>query len=209
MIPAGAGSADINDTAYSISDSISPWNGPVIGLLDQSSTHWILFHVVPFLAVALARAQYVIEEFFLPDRPPLPSARARFVYWSIFPFLHEHWQRFSRQFRPAKEMHMIRHDDIAPNRPAVAIMRVAPFIAHYGCNFICRQDRSSSERAGGDEINGLIDPDAFKSTQMFMHSIVCSRHRRCRLAQIDKSNRLPDRDHRSRLQRPPQFSIGR
>ena len=52
-------------------------------------------------------------------------------------------------------MHMVRHDDIAPERPTVAIMRIAPFVGQHGCNFICSEDASSSERAGGDEIDGL------------------------------------------------------
>jgi hypothetical protein len=68
--------------------------------------------------------------------------------------LLEHWQRFGIQFRPAKEMHMIRHDDIAPDHPAMAVMRIAPFIADDGCDFICGQNRSSSQGAGRDEING-------------------------------------------------------
>jgi hypothetical protein len=43
---------------------------PLIKLLNQSSTHWILFYVFPFLAVALRRAQNMIKKFFLPN----PSA---------------------------------------------------------------------------------------------------------------------------------------
>ena len=33
-----------------------------------------------------------------------------------------------------KEMHMIRHDNIASDRPAMAIMRSPPFSHEYRCN---------------------------------------------------------------------------
>ena len=67
------------------------------------------------------------------------------------------------------------YDDIAPDRPAVAIMRIAPFVDQYVCNVICSQDRASSECARGHEINGPVDPDALKPTQMLMHCVMCRR----------------------------------
>ena len=91
--------------------------------------------------------------------------------------MHEDGQRFGIQLCTTKEMHMVRHDDIAPDRPAVAIMRTAPFVAQESCNLTCSQDGSSSERAGGDEINWLVDPDAFKPTQMLVHLVICSPRR--------------------------------
>src|SRR5881296_2023656 len=102
----------------------------------------------------------MVEELLLPNSSSnLQLARHSFTA-PLLPSLHEDWQRVGIQFRPAKEMHVIRHDDVASNRPAMVIMRAEPFIAHYGCNFICCEDRSSSQGAGSDEINGVIDPDA-------------------------------------------------
>ena len=88
----------------------------------------------------------MIKKFFLPDSSvlfqagitdPGYSELARHSFTApMLPFLHEDWQRFGIQFRPAKEMHMIRHDDVAPNRPPMATMRITPFLQEYRRNLV-------------------------------------------------------------------------
>jgi len=34
-----------------------------------------------------------------------------------------------------KRMHMVGHDDIAPDRPAMAIMGISPLVNQYCCDF--------------------------------------------------------------------------
>ena len=80
----------------------------------------------------------MIEEFVLPERSTLFQAGitnpdcsdlARHSFTRpLLPFLHEDSQRFSRELCTTKEMHMIRHDNIASDRPAMAIMRSPPFL---------------------------------------------------------------------------------
>ena len=96
-------------------------------------------------------------------------------------------------------MLLVRHDHIAPDGPTVTLVRTAPFVGQYGCNFIRSQDGSSSERARGDEINGLIDPDTFKPTQMLVHWSSVDAIDDAGDLEL-QSNQLPGRDHRSQLQ---------
>lgn len=134
-VVAGIGDPGL-EAGYDINDSISPWNGQSSDFFTNPARTGS-FHVFPFLAVALARAQNMVEEFFLPDRSTLfqdgttnpdcsDLARNSFAR-PLFPFLHKDSQRFSRELCTTEKMHVVRHDDIAPNCPSMAIVRIAPF----------------------------------------------------------------------------------
>ena len=65
---------------------------------------------------------------------------------------------------------MIGHDDISPNSPSMTFMSRPPlFLENSGC-FVSSENSFSSIDARGDVIDRKIDPNAFKPSQMFMHS---------------------------------------
>jgi hypothetical protein len=54
-------------------------------------------------------------------------------------------------FRPAEEMHMVRHDDVTTNRPTMTFARAFPFVdQHAGGGFMC-ENISPVSCAGCDE----------------------------------------------------------
>ena len=81
------------------------------------------------------------QESSLRQRLPNSSSNLQLARHSftapLFPFLHKHWKRFSAELCTTKQMHMVGHDDIAPDGPPVAIMRITPFVGQYGCSLIC------------------------------------------------------------------------
>ena len=78
----------------------------------------------------------MIEELFLPDGSQQVQLAPDTFTGPLLPCPHEGWQRFVTQLRRTKEMHVIRHDDIAADRPAMAIMRVPPFVDQDTGNFV-------------------------------------------------------------------------
>ena len=78
-------------------------------------------------------------------------------------------------------MQMVRHNDIAPDRPSVSIMSSLQLLNHYGSNFFRYQNGSSFESARCDEIDRAVDPDTLEPAKMLTHSPICngdrSRHR--------------------------------
>jgi hypothetical protein len=69
-------------------------------------------------------------------------------------------------------MHMIRHDNVPTDHPAVPRMGRTPFLHEdLGC-FATRENRFSMTDARSDEINRKIDPNVLKPSQMFMHHVV-------------------------------------
>jgi hypothetical protein len=90
-------------------------------------THGVVANIVPLFTIALGRAQRVIEKLFLPDK-------TRYAKLTLDPFAdpfvpkpHEDCERLPVKFWPAEKMHVIRHNDITANRPAVTRTRRAPF----------------------------------------------------------------------------------
>lgn len=87
----------------------------------------------------------MVEEFFLPQPCTVPWAGitdpgyrklTRYAFTRpFFPPLQEDWQTFGMQLCPTKEMHMIWHYDIAPDCPAMPIMRMPPLLEQNRRNF--------------------------------------------------------------------------
>ena len=71
-------------------------------------------------------------------------------------------------------MNMVRHDDIAPNSPAMtSVSRPPLFHENSGCVVLSKNSLSVTD-ARGDVIDRKLDPNAFEPSQMFMHSGVYS-----------------------------------
>ena len=70
----------------------------------------------------------MIKELSLPDRSRLLQFAHHSLTGPFLPPLHEGRQCLGAQLRRTKEVDMIRHDDIAADRQAMAIMRVPPFV---------------------------------------------------------------------------------
>ena len=94
--------------------------------LATTCAQWIVAHVTPFLIIALARPQNVIEKFSLPYVARNPQLARHTFTRPLLPELHELWQRLRVQFRRTKKMHVIRHYDISADRPAMALVRGLP-----------------------------------------------------------------------------------
>ena len=72
-------------------------------------------------------------------------------------------------FRPAEEMHMVRHDDVTTNRPMMTFARVFPFVnQHTGGGFICKNS-TPIFCANCDEIDWGLNPNTIETTQMLVH----------------------------------------
>jgi len=117
----------------------------------------------------------VIKKFALPQRcsrgrRPRLSQRAYRATSPTLPITNKVGQSLCAYFRSAKEVNMIGHDDISPNSPSMTFMSRPPlFLENSGC-FVSSENSFSSIDARGDVIDRKIDPNAFKPSQMFMHS---------------------------------------
>src|SRR5437868_14102244 len=146
---------------------------PFISACNQAGTHGVLPHVIPLLTIALARAQHVIKELFLPDSSGEIELARYPLACPLLPCPHKERQFLRIQFGSAKEMNMIGHDHIAANCPTVTIVRIPPFIGQNPRNFIGSENWPAFKSARCDEIGRPIDPNAFEPAQMFAHYYCC------------------------------------
>src|SRR6266550_106483 len=116
----------------------------------------------------------MVKELFLPRGSGQVQLPRHPLTGPFLPSLHKDWQRLSVQLRRTKEVHMLRHDDIAADRPAVAIMRGPPFFDQNTGDCVRRQNCSPTKGARRDEIDRPIDPDAFEPAQMLVHLYICT-----------------------------------
>ena len=148
-----------------------PLKWPIVDFGHQSSAKRIFPHVLPFLTVALARSQNMIEEFSLPDGQRKSLLANNTFARPLLPKLHELGQWFCLQFARTEEVHVIRHDDITADRPAMSAACVLPFL-NQNCSRLCRRKNWPMFRcAGRDEVDGLIDPNSIESAQVTMHAL--------------------------------------
>jgi hypothetical protein len=89
-----------------------------------------------------------------------------------FPIPNKFRQRFRIQFRSTEKMCVIGHNDVAANGPAVSIMSRAPFINKYFGDIVASENFPAILGARCYEINRRINPNAPKSSQMFVHVAV-------------------------------------
>ena len=90
-------------------------------------------------------------------------------------------------FRPAKEMHVVRHDNVATNRPTMTFARTLPFFDQHAGSGFMGENVSPISCAYCDKINWWFDPDTSKTAQMFVHKRE-SRHR-CGIEAKSRSRR--------------------
>jgi len=64
---------------------------------------------------------------------------------------------------------VIRHDDVTPNRPPVAIASGLPFLDQNRGGLFASKDRLPEFGAGREEIDRLLDPNPLKTPQMLVH----------------------------------------
>src|SRR5438132_4615091 len=68
-------------------------------------------------------------------------------------------------FRPAKEMHVVRHDNVATNRPTMTFARTLPFFDQHAGSGFMGENVSPISCAYCDKINWWFDPDTSKEPQ--------------------------------------------
>ena len=78
----------------------------------------------------------MIEELFLQTVPNKFSSRPIRLLVHCFHARMKVGSALSPSSAEQKKMHVIRHDDIAADRPAMAIMRVPPFVDQDTGNFV-------------------------------------------------------------------------
>src|SRR6266566_5704504 len=122
----------------------------------------------------------MIKKLFLPNSPGKLELARHPLTRPLLPCLHERGQPFRIQLCRTEEVHMIRHDDITPDRPAVVFACPLPFVDQNLYHFFRDKNRPPFESARGNEINRRIDPDALEPAEMLMHRICCSRYGSCR-----------------------------
>src|SRR5213080_3418797 len=104
----------------------------------------------------------MIKKLFLPNSPGKLELASHPLARPLLPCLHERRQAFRIQLCRTEEVNMIRHDDITPDRPAVAFARLLPFVDQNLCHFFRDENRPSFESTCRNEVNRPIDPDAFE-----------------------------------------------
>jgi len=88
--------------------------GPIIRVSYIAVTHRIIPHVFPFLAVAFAAPQLAIPMVTLPNLTLFADQTCR----ARFPKTHPTFKRRGIDaIRCTEKVHMIRHDNVAPNEP--------------------------------------------------------------------------------------------
>src|SRR5262249_5908009 len=149
--------------------------GPILRDANKPSSYRIIPDIIPFLRVPFFRAQDVIKEFALPQRG---GRGRRLRRKSIdpatgpgFPFTHEIRKVLGPRIRRAKEMHVVRHDHVRPDRPSVALARMAEFFYQNVGDGDSRQDWSTPKGADRDEIDRKVNPYAIKALQVLMHPL--------------------------------------
>lgn len=66
-------------------------------------------------------------------------------------------------------MNMIRHDDIAPDHPAVAPARNAPFPNEDLGRLMAGKSRVATISACSDEVDWVVEPDPLQPGEMAVH----------------------------------------
>ena len=112
----------------------------------------------------------MIEEFVLPHR--MRQAQQPFDSFAcpLLPCADKYRKRLRVQFRRAKEMNVIGHDDIAADCPRVAISRQSPFCRQYRSDSFRCEDRFAMVGARRDKIDWLFDPNSLQPTKMLVHA---------------------------------------
>ena len=67
-------------------------------------------------------------------------------------------------------MHMIGHDHVAANRPAVTFAYGGPLADQYLCYFFAREDRTAPISASCDEVDRVSDPNSLKPFEVLVHA---------------------------------------
>ena len=134
---------------------------PSIGICYETSAHWIVAHVIPFLGVALVTAQHVIEESTLPDRPSDLTANDLFLQ-----ALLQHAEPSSKREvvgSADEQMEVIGHDDVAADGNVMVGIRSFRELNECMCDRICRQHWPPPICASRHEKDWIARKDARES----------------------------------------------
>lgn len=119
----------------------------------------VLAHIGPLFGIAFTRTQDVIEKAGLPERSGTTERSEDALRRPLFPSLHEVGQGLCLGRGRAEEVHVIGHDHVAANQPAVTFFGGLPLGAEQGVNRIGCEERFAVSRASREEIDRAIDPD--------------------------------------------------
>ena len=112
----------------------------------------------------------MVKELLLPDGTGLPLFAPDGLTCPFFPKSDEDRERLCPQFRCAEKMHMIGHDHVAANRPAVTFACGEPLVDQYLCHFLTRENCFPLEGACCDEVDRVLDPNSLKPFEMLVHA---------------------------------------
>jgi hypothetical protein len=147
---------------------------PRVGILDETGTHGVVSNIGPtFPNRGFGRAQDVIEEFRLPDGRGEAEFSSYPFARPFLPVTDKRAQGTSFAMRRAEEVHVIGHDDVAPNLPAVPVNSAAPFIDENCDDFGTIKDTETIGRTRRDEVDWVFDPDPIEAPKM---AVFVSRH---------------------------------
>lgn len=140
--------------------------GPGVGHCSQAASDWVLGDVTPLFRVALRCAQDVIEKTVLPQRWWFLVGGEQAFGGPFFPTLHKLGERFDFGQCDAEKVHVIWHDHITTDAPAVAGIGGLPFGEEEVVSRVVCEKRRTLLRAGGDEVNGSFDPNIVQASQV-------------------------------------------
>lgn len=164
---ADPGKAGLNEPGYSLGEIHRAGVRPVIGSRDQSGANRIIPDIVPLLGQGFVTSHQVIEELGLPERSGFACPFQDALGGPLLPFADCSLQRIVLARHGCdEEMHMVRHHDIASDKPAVSFAHAGPFFQKNGMYMRIRQERPATDHACRDEKDRLFLPDKRKTSQM-------------------------------------------
>ncbi len=139
---------------------------PIFGTHHQARTDGVMTNVFPLLGITSFRAQHMIEKAMLPKRRRNAKRAAHSFCSPLFPPRYKYLQSLGIFHWCRKEMHMIRHDNVASDPPAMAVIRGGPLLGKCVRGSFVRQQGAAQGKASGDEIDGMFYPHPVQTTQM-------------------------------------------
>ena len=164
-VDAGSDRADPAGRCPALQEMQMPSIGPLDGVPHQACTHRVVHHIVPLPLVTFLRAKYVIKEVPLPLEIGQPDPAAQEFAAPLFPGTDVSAEACRLATRRTEQMHVIRHDHIAPDLPAVALIAGLPHFTKNGVNCLMGQKVSPCLDTNRQEENRRIDPNLSQSAQ--------------------------------------------
>ena len=152
--------------------------GPVRPHVHKPSSDRIISHISPLFNIRLLTPQHVVEKPLLPNRLRYRCLPNQSFCCPLLPLANKlrEISFCAAWMSHAEKMHMIWHDDIAPNQPAMTFSCRHPFLLQNGKNLRVVENAGTSLTASRDEVNCIRNGNSLQPMQMLLHVWLFSIH---------------------------------